>query len=111
MILVIFSGTTSPRRRFGSPSGGPQSALEHADGEAALREQERGRRAAPPALAVDDEFAAPLEDRKAVANLVQGDVERAGQPVIAVLGGVAHVQPGRAARDALESSCVAHTLH
>src|SRR5207302_1722309 len=73
-----------------------QTALQQPHPEAALREQERRRGAAPPALAISHIFLRAVEHGEHVAHLGERNVDRSRQLVVLVFRGIAHIEPERA---------------
>src|SRR5262245_37855543 len=74
-------------------SGGPQATLQKPHLKAPLGEQESGRGTAPPTLAIDDVLAGPIEHRETIAHLVEGHIQRTREPVVAIFGGIAYIEP------------------
>src|SRR4051812_45815490 len=70
-----------------------QTPLEHPHLEASLREQKCGGGAAPAALAIRDVFLGTIEDCEHVAHFRERHVDCAGQLVVLILRGIAHIQP------------------
>src|SRR5690606_12105642 len=78
-----------------------QTAFQHGNLETALREQEGGRGAAPAGLTINNIFPGLVQQGHGGAQLVERHIERPRQAVVLILGRKAHIQPGRAAPDAL----------